>query len=93
MVTDPMGHYQWYDRKFVHFVSTMHCATLNNDLPTVMRKNKDGSPETIRCPPLLKHYQQYMKAVDQGDQMIGYLDKDQGNGGNVALLVWQSVHC
>ena len=24
----------WYDRKFVYFVSTMHCATLNNSLPT-----------------------------------------------------------
>ena len=50
----------WYDHKFVYFVSTMHCATL----PTVMRKNKDGSQEALRCPPLLKDYQQYMKGVD-----------------------------
>ena len=48
----------------------MHCATLNNDLPTMMRKNKDGSREAVQCPPLLKDYQQYMKGVDRGDQMI-----------------------
>ena len=53
----------WYDRKFVHFVSTMHCATVNNDLPTVVRKNKDGSREAVQCPPLLKDYQQYMKVI------------------------------
>ena len=62
----------WYDRKFVHFVSTMHCATLNDSLPTVMRKNKDGTREAVPCPPLLKDYQQFMKGVDRGDQMIGY---------------------
>ena len=50
----------------------MHCATLNNDLPKVMRKNKDGSREDVRCHPLRKDYQQYMKGVDRGDQMIGY---------------------
>ena len=36
----------WYDCKFMYFVTT-HCATLNNDLPTVMRKNKDGSREAV----------------------------------------------
>ena len=58
----------WYDRKFVHFISTMHCSTLNKDLPIVMRKNKDGSREAIQCPPLPAIHE----GVDQGDQMIGY---------------------
>ena len=62
----------WFDRKFVHFISTMHNATMNGDLPTIMRRNKDGTQEAVRCPPLLHDYQQYMKGVDRGDQMIGY---------------------
>ena len=62
----------WYDHKFVHFMSTMHSATLSGSLPTIMRRNKDGSQEPVPCPPLLPDYQQYMRGVDRGDQMIGY---------------------
>jgi len=50
----------------------MYNATMNGDLPTIMRRNKDETQEAVRCPPLLHDYQQYMKGVDCGDQMIRY---------------------
>ena len=28
--------------------------------------------EEVSCPPLLPDYQAYMRAVDRGDQLIGY---------------------
>ena len=38
---------------------------------TVRRKNPDGSTIDVPCPPLLPNYQQYMRGVDRGDQLIG----------------------
>ena len=38
---------------------------------TVRRKNLDGSSTDVPCPPLLPDYQQYMRGVDRGDQLIG----------------------
>ena len=59
----------WYDRRFVYFVSTLHVGESRGI--TVKRKNPDGSSSDVPCPPLLPDYQQYMRGVDRGDQMIG----------------------
>jgi len=59
----------WYDRRYVHFLSTMHVAEFPGI--TVRRRNPDGSATNVPCPPLLPDYQQYMRGVDRGDQLIG----------------------
>ncbi|XP_065891659.1 piggyBac transposable element-derived protein 4-like [Dysidea avara] len=38
---------------------------------TVRRRNPDGTATNVPCPPLLPDYQQYMRGVDRGDQLIG----------------------
>ena len=38
---------------------------------TVRRQNLDGTATDVPCPPLLPDYQQYMRGVDRGDQLIG----------------------
>lgn len=59
------------DKRFIHFVSTLHCA--ESATPTfVDRRNQDGSKTAVSCPPLLPDYQQYMRGVDRGDQLIGF---------------------
>ena len=59
----------WYDRRYVHFLSAMHVAELPGT--TVRRRNPDGTATNVPCPPLLPDYQQYMRGVDRGDQLIG----------------------
>ena len=59
----------WYDRRYVYFVSTLHIGESRG--VTVRRKNPDGSTIDVPCPPLLPDYQQYMRGVDRGDQLIG----------------------
>jgi len=39
---------------------------------TVTRKNLDGTESNVPCPPLLPDYQQHLRGVDRGDQLIGY---------------------
>jgi len=76
----PKGYYEylssgsllaavWYDRRFVYFVSTLHKAERDGD--TIPRHAQDGSIIDVPCPPLLPDYQQYMRDVDRGDQLIG----------------------
>ena len=60
----------WYDRRYVYFLSTMHVGASQGD--TVKRRNPDGTSTNVPCPPLLPDYQQYMRGVDRGDQLIGY---------------------
>ena len=62
----------WHDRRHIYFISTMHRAELTSGQETVKRKNPDGSRIDVTCPPLLPDYQQYMRGVDRGDQLIGY---------------------
>ena len=59
----------WFDRRFVYFLSTMHVGESRGD--TVKRRNPDGTATHVPCPPLLPDYQQYMRGVDRGDQLIG----------------------
>ena len=60
----------WFDRRFIYFLSTMHSAESSTPV-TVKRTNQDGSRNDVPCPPLLPDYQQYMRGVDRGDQLIG----------------------
>ena len=36
----------------------------------VMRHSPDGTETPVKCPLLLSDYQQFMRGVDRGDQMI-----------------------
>ena len=67
----PLLAVAWFDRRNVYFLSTMHRAELDEDV-TVKRKNADGSRVDVPCPPLLPDYQQYMRGVDRGDQLVTY---------------------
>ena len=60
----------WYDRRYVHFLSTLHLGASCGD--TVKRRNPDGTSTNVPCPPLLSHYQQYMRGVGRGSQLVGY---------------------
>ena len=60
----------WYDRRYVYFLSTLHVGASCGD--TVKRRNPDGTSTNVLCPPLLPDYQQYMRGVDRGDQLVGY---------------------
>ena len=64
----------------------MHRAELTSGQETVKRKNPDGSRIDVTCPPLLPDYQQYMRGVDRGDQLIGWVG-GAPNGGRGAFLI------
>ena len=59
----------WFDRRFIYFLSTLHTAEIGTPV-TVKRTSQDGSRNDVPCPPLLPDYQQYMRGVDRGDQLI-----------------------
>ena len=67
----PLLAVAWYDRRNVYFLSTMHRAELDIDV-TVKCKNPDGTRTDVTCQPLLLDYQEYMRGVDQGDQLVIY---------------------
>jgi len=51
---------------------------------TIKRRNQDGSPFDVSCPLLLPDYQQFMRGVDRGNQLIGFyimLGGGQESGG------------
>ena len=83
----PLLAVAWYDRRNVYFLSTMHRAELDIDVK-VKRKNPDGTRTDVTCPPLLPDYQQYMRGVDRGDQLVTYynLSRRSKNGGKDVLL-------
>ena len=76
----------WFDRRFVYFLSTMHVGESRGD--TVKWKNPDGTTTNVPCPPLLPDYQQHMRGVDRGDQLIGCcnLGRRSKNGEKVYFL-------
>ena len=61
----------WFDKRFIHFLSTLHCPE-SATTTLVDRRNPDVSKTAVSCPPLLPDYQQYMRGVDRGDQLIGF---------------------
>ena len=48
----------------------MHIGASQGD--TVKRRNPDETSVDVSSPPPLPDYQQYMKGVDRGDQLVGY---------------------
>ena len=68
----PLLAVAWFDRHSVYFVNTMHRGECDKPV-TITRKNPDGSQTDVECPPLLPDYQKYMRGVDSGLQLIGYL--------------------
>ena len=62
----------WRDKRVIHFMSTIHVARAGSAPATVRRRDEVGSLEDVMCPPCLPDYQQYMRGVDRGDQLIGY---------------------
>jgi hypothetical protein len=69
----------------IYFVSTMHRASLSTPC-TVKRKTVTGDREDVVCPPLLPDYQEFMRGVDRGDQLIGYY-----NVGRRSVKWWKRV--
>ena len=55
----------------IYFITTMHRAETTEPC-TIRRRNQDGSRLDVPCPPLLPDYQQYMRGVDRGDQLVGF---------------------
>ena len=60
-----------YDRRNVYFLGTVHQAEVDIDV-TLICKNPDCTRTNVTCPPLLPDYQQYMRGVDLGDQLVTY---------------------
>ena len=59
----------WFDRRFVHFLSTAHIPRLaDGTLPTIPRRDGRDFID-VECPPLLAPYIAHMRGVDRGDQM------------------------
>ena len=59
----------WKDRKLVYIMST------NSDpreSATVQRRNRDGTSQTISCPPNVVDYNKFMGGVDHADQLRHY---------------------
>ena len=86
----PLLAVAWYDRKNIYFLTTMHQAELDTNV-TVKRKSPDSTRVDVTCSPCLR---QYMRGVDQGDQLVTYynLSRRSKNGGRDVLLTWLSVH-
>ena len=74
----------WFDRRFFYFLSTMHVAEDSSTPTTVLRHQPDGSQLSVRCPPLLIDYQQYMRHVDRWDQMVARAKDDVINRGELS---------
>jgi len=70
----------------VYSLSTMHRAECDEAI-TIKRKNADGSQLDVECPSLLPDYQQYMRGVDRGDQLIGYY-----NIGRRSVIVQHAIY-
>ena len=67
----PLLAVAWYDRRNVYFLTKMHRAELDANV-TVKRKSLNGTRVDVTCPPCLPNYQQYIKGVDRGDQLVTY---------------------
>lgn len=64
-------------------LSTIHCAS---DPTTIDRQGVGSSRIDLPCPPCLPDYQQFMRGVDRGDQLIGYY-----NVGRRSVKWWKRV--
>ena len=62
----------WKDKRIIHFLSTMHMAEPPEEATVMRRRSNDGRRVSVTCPPCLIDYQELMRGVDHGDQMMGY---------------------
>ena len=68
----------WLDKRPVSILSTVHAPyvhtwSMNNkpgQMLEVTRRKPDGTEQHIPCPPAEYGYQQFMRGVDRGDQMM-----------------------
>ena len=68
MMSDGMLALVWKDNRLVHLLSTVHQPDIN----VVLRRNKQGVLEEVRCPQMVKDYNSHMGGVDRNDQMCHY---------------------
>ena len=59
----------WLDRRLVKAMSTAHNPT---ESTAVLRRQKDGTRVSVRCPVMIRAYNNKMGGVDTGDQSRGY---------------------
>lgn len=83
---DSMVASAWYDRRYVHFLSTAHPPCLpDGSFPTTQRK--DGAQTVnIECSPCLEDYISNMRGVDLGDQLISLY-----NAGQRGKKAWRCI--
>ena len=65
----------WRDKRMIHFLTTIHVAEPSSEPNTVRRitiQDDRVMYQLIVCPPCVPDYQQFMRGVDVGDQMMGY---------------------
>ena len=55
----------WMDRRYIYFISTIHKAEAYEHITVKGARQVD-----VTCPTLLLDYQQFMRGVDESDQMI-----------------------
>ena len=59
----------WLDRKLVKAMSSAHDPT---ESTTVLRRQRDGIRVPVKCPVMIRDYNNKMGGVDNGDQSRGY---------------------
>ena len=65
----------WRDKRAIHFLTTMHVAEPSSEPATVRRitiQEDQIVHQLVVCPPCVPDYQQFMRGVNVGDQMMGY---------------------
>ena len=59
----------WMDNKVV---TAMYSRYGPSESTTVLRRQKDGTRNSVPCPVAIAAYNNYMGGVDRGDQLRGY---------------------
>ena len=65
--------YKWKDSKSVNFISNYHGVIM----PTVQRKEKDGSKVIVSCPDVVSDYNEHMGGVDKHDMLRNLYGTDR----------------
>jgi len=58
--------YVWQDKRLISFLSNYHSPLL---VEKVLWRQKDGNRLEVRCPPVVRSYNQHMGYVDKGDML------------------------
>lgn len=65
---------KWKDNRPIQFLSNYHDP---DHLTSCLRKAKDGSSASIKCPTRVKNYNKNMGYVDYADMMKSYYEIDR----------------